>query len=68
MRLSWVAATTHISLARPVDSTTGPDGNRWFTEQDANTIGRRTTAGAKCRRSGGFAAWAGARGGTHTNM
>ena len=30
----------------PIDNTAGPDGNLWFTERDANQIGRITPAGA----------------------
>ncbi len=32
--------------SRPTDITAGPDGALWFTERDANKIGRITTAGA----------------------
>ncbi len=36
---------TTTAGAGPVDITSGPDGALWFTEQNANQIGRITTAG-----------------------
>ena len=32
--------------SNPYDITAGPDGNLWFTEHDANKIGRITPSGA----------------------
>src|SRR5262249_57726250 len=43
-----------VLSSRPEGITRGPDGNLWFTESDANRIGRITTAGVVTQFSAGI--------------
>lgn len=40
------AGISQTATSDPLGITTGPDGNLWFTESDANAIGRITTSGS----------------------
>ena len=48
--------------SEPTGITLGPDGNIWFTEQQANKIGRITPSGTITEFSAGITASAGLRG------
>ena len=43
--------------ARPLDIAAGPDGNLWFTDQDAPAIGRITPQGQVTEFSQGLSTW-----------
>ncbi|HET6171349.1 MAG TPA: hypothetical protein VFD90_02010 [Gaiellales bacterium] len=60
--LAAPAITEFTSGNGPTDATAGPDGNVWFTETNANKIGRVTPAGTVTEFSTGLSSNAGLSG------
>src|SRR6266571_1365269 len=44
--LAFIQYPVPTANSKPIEITSGPDGNLWFTEESGNNIGRITTTGA----------------------